>query len=317
MKRTVEVLLLGLLAGGLLNGCSDQKTSLLPAEPDAAPGTAGQDNQLQGLTSFIVPGAVATFAKDINVEGVIVGRYETVDGALHGFLRRTTGEIVTIDVPGAVFTNASSINDQGDIVGQYSAKETPDVRHAFLLRNGRFTTIDAPGSLFTNAEGINNQGIITGRYFPKDEDVPHGYWVRGGRFNSLEFPGATETHAWKSNDRGDIVGGFISAEGRSHVFVKHGDALDMLPLPTNKVISMSNGDINSRGDVLGIYCGDESCADQHGFLLSDGGRRFRTIDVPGATSTFTIGMNERGVIVGGYVDETGLAHGFLMSGTTR
>src|SRR5579872_833757 len=38
---------------------------------------------------------------------------------------------------------------------------------------------------------------------------------------------------------------------------------------------------------------------------------FSSIDVPGATKTYAIGINASGQIVGGYVDVTGTEHGFL------
>jgi uncharacterized membrane protein len=48
------------------------------------------------------------------------------------------------------------------------------------------------------------------------------------------------------------------------------------------------------------------------FLVSRGA--FRTIDFPGASNTFGLGINSTGEIVGGCVDSAGLnLHGFLMS----
>ncbi len=180
------MLLLGLLAGGLLGGCSDEEDSALPAEP----GTAGIEEQSLllggGAISFDVPGAEGTAALDINDFGVIVGRYRS-EGVTHGFIRRRTGEIATIDFPGSVFTVTAGINDQGDIVGQYSSEEDPGLRHGFLLRKGKFTTFEPEGSNFTNALGVNELGDVTGRFFLADE-VMHGYRLRRGSFTVVDVP---------------------------------------------------------------------------------------------------------------------------------
>ena len=40
---------------------------------------------------------------------------------------------------------------------------------------------------------------------------------------------------------------------------------------------------------------------------------FSNIDVPFATSTFPIGINDRGEIVGNYLDRAQIVHGFLYS----
>jgi probable HAF family extracellular repeat protein len=49
--------------------------------------------------------------------------------------------------------------------------------------------------------------------------------------------------------------------------------------------------------------------EEHGFLLSRG--TFTTIDVPNGNFTNAFGINERGQIVGRYVDASGNVHGFL------
>jgi probable HAF family extracellular repeat protein len=42
------------------------------------------------------------------------------------------------------------------------------------------------------------------------------------------------------------------------------------------------------------------------------GLTFTTIDVPGATDTGVAGINAAGPIVGGYLDTSGMSHGFLL-----
>jgi len=201
MRRIKSVFLVGLMASGQLSGCSDRDATTLPAEPEAAAPPAQDLLRRGGLITFDAPGAIGTFALDINDAGAIVGRYKTGDGVVHGFLRPRSGAIVTIDVPGSSFTTAKGINTGGDIVGQYGVPEDPNVVHGFLLQNGKFTRLDAPGSTFTNAIGINDRGDITGRFEAEDQQF-HGFRLRRGTFTTFDFPGAKDTQLYRSNDAG-------------------------------------------------------------------------------------------------------------------
>jgi uncharacterized membrane protein len=314
VRHIKSVFLVGLMADGLLSGCSDRDATTLPAEPEAAVRPA-EDRLRRGVITLDVPGAVGTFALEINDAGVIVGRYRTSDGAVHGFLRRRSGEFVTIDFPGSVYTVATGINEEGDISGQYAPPEDLNARHGFLLRGRHFTTLDPPGSLFTNASGINDRGDITGRFFTAD-NKRLGFRLHRGAYTTIEFPGAVETNAWQSNNAGVILGLYIDADDRSRLFLARGGKLSALTLPIKNPLASENGDINFRGDVVATYCDESPCSwlsvGTHGLLMNSHG--FTTIDVPGATSTAAIGMNELGDIVGGYLDEAAVFHGFLLPG---
>ena|SRR2546428_4427638 len=71
-------------------------------------------------------------------------------------------------------------------------------------------------------------------------------------------------------------------------------------------------EFSDRGDIVGSYT--DSNKKTHGFLLGDG--VFTTIDVTGAVSTMTRGINARGDIVGSYqinpAKPGGDVHGFLL-----
>jgi len=143
-----------------------------------------------------------------------------------------------------------------------------------------------------------------------------GFRLRHGAYAMIEFPGAVETNAWRSTNAGVILGLYIDADDRSRLFLARGDKLSALKLPIENPLASENGDINSRGDVVATYCDESPCTwlsqDSHGLLMSIHGHGFSTIDVPGATNTAAIGLNEHGDLVGGYVDADGVAHGFLM-----
>ena len=276
--------------------------------------------QLGTVTPINVPGATATLALDINGEGYIVGRYAST-GATHGFMRSPSGDFTTIDFPGASLTVATAINERGDIAGQYAVPSAPTQRHGFLLKDGVFTSFDAPGSVFTNALGINDRGDIVGRYCTH---LPcgapgggsfHGFLLSDGMFTTIDIPGALETDLFKVNSPSEIAGGFLTPEHKEQISLLANGNLTVLAPPGGQPVSLDNGGINERGDVVGTYCDWAlpcliTPTGTHGFLIS--GSAFTTIDIPGASATAAVGINARGDVVGSYADATG-THGFLLS----
>jgi hypothetical protein len=213
------------------------------------------------LTSFDVPGALATVATRINNSGQIVGAYSEVSRNLkdpggsmpRGFLL-DHGRLTRIDAPGALYTQAIGLNDRRRVVGNYV--DQAGTSHGFLWRRGRFTTIDFPGSIATLTFDVNNPGEIVGYYIDRDGGI-HGFLRdRRGRFTPIDAPGALTTTPTGINDHGRIVGGMST---------------DPTGLPVR------------------------------GFVLRRGAAgRLTPIDVPGAPSTFPVDINNRGRIVGFY-----------------
>ncbi|MFI5897053.1 hypothetical protein ACIA5D_43870 [Actinoplanes sp. NPDC051513] len=67
-------------------------------------------------------------------------------------------------------------------------------------------------------------------------------------------------------------------------------------------------DTNNRGEFAGYADAATATAQLRGFLRDARGR-FTKFDAPGATQTLAFGLNDRGRVVGGYVDG-GAVHGF-------
>src|SRR6476619_2603503 len=95
----------------------------------------------QTWTSIDYPGAAATAAFGINDRGDVVGRWDDVDGNVHGFLLRH-GQFTSIDVPGGTFTAPRAVNDAGDVAGRWV--DADGVPRGFVLRKGVFTSVDYP-----------------------------------------------------------------------------------------------------------------------------------------------------------------------------
>jgi uncharacterized membrane protein len=172
-----------------------------------------------------------------------------------------------------------------------------------LLRDGEFAPLDVPDDASsdpraTSYGGINDRGHIVGGYYEAGAtpdaqgifpiDAHHAVLRdRRGRFTSLDVPGALATLAYALNNRAQVVGQYLDAGAVP-------DEQGRLPAGT------VHGFVWHRGEVT-------------------------TIDVPGAPLTQPLGINNRGDIVGAYIEaapgpdpdpyayyETGRLRGFVM-----
>jgi len=86
----------------------------------------------QTITSFDVPGAIATFPTSINPAGVITGSYFDSGSIMHRFVRDASGAFTSFDPPGSFSTDPTSINPAGEITGFYHDFFDARVAHGFV-----------------------------------------------------------------------------------------------------------------------------------------------------------------------------------------
>jgi len=218
------------------------------------------------------------------------------------------GRFTAFDAPGQEAAEFQRINNRGEIVGSYSKGR--DVPLAGYLRDkrARFTEIAVPGAVATAPLDNNNRGQVVGDY----QDAAgrfHGYLWNRGRFTTIDGPAGSGATLTNLNDRGQIIGlyaptgdparldGFVLSGGRYTTFDPDDNALT-LPLG-----------INDRGMIAGYTAArfDATAdANAHGFLLRRGaGGPVTRIDVPGALGTGAMGINDRGQVVGVYINPKG------------
>jgi len=283
------------------------------------------------FTAIDFPGAPTTLALGINDAGLIVGIYFDTSGIEHGFLK-SGSSLTPIDVPGSTFTQVDGINDVGQIVGGFG--DSTGFRHGFLKSGSSFTQLDVPGAtVFTEAIGINDAGLIVGA-FSDTPGVEHGFLKSGSSYTAIDVPGAVTTDVLGINDAGQIVGrfGFGTGEpGFRFGFLNSGSSFTTIDFPGGARAIQANG-IDAAGRIVGNYSEPEgivspcnltesmdtgvgpACTNQassllHAYLLE--GSSFTQLDFPGAIGTLGIGINDAGVIVGGFFDSTGTLHGYV------
>jgi probable HAF family extracellular repeat protein len=127
-------------------------------------------------------------------------------------------------------------------------------------------------------------------------------------FVSIDYPGATLTRAFDINDAGVIVGIFrLPGQKNRGFMLRQGKFTELGPPDPDAGVRTARG-LNDRDEVVGLFTLniDDS---EHGFLLS-AGTKLR-LDFPGALVTDAWGINNRGSIVGSFVDSSGVLHGWL------
>jgi hypothetical protein len=210
----------------------------------------------------------------------------------------------------------------GVCVGLYA--DAHKVTHGFRYRHRRFTAINDPKASPTPAGGtatfsINDFGAIVGEYGDA-HGVSHGFVYRGGKFTTIDDPHASTapgagTFAIGINNLGVIDGVYVDSRGLFRSFIDRGGKFTTIDDPhasTAPGAGTFAATINDLGAVTGFYIGAGGAS--HGFVYRHG--VFTTIDDPAAAAgtTRASGINDQGVIVGGYQDKiTGNEDGFELS----
>jgi uncharacterized membrane protein len=205
-----------------------------------------------------------------------------------------------IDVPPELgdFTSAYGINNGGTIVGNFVTADWEI--DGFVFDKGGFTDVAVPGGSGGALNDVNDLGQAVGSFADVDTGVGHSFLrSKSGQITVLPdaATGAWLTEATGISNAGVIVGFFIDADEQAHGFV----------LREGKYTTFLTR-INDRGKIVGIW-GDAD-GRRHGFLLQNGVAK--SIDVPGAAATRSMGINNWGEIVGWYLDADLVAHGFLL-----
>ncbi len=129
---------------------------------------------------------------------------------------------------------------------------------------------------------------------------------------------ATETDTFAVNSAAAIAGDYVDSSNIQHGMILAGKKLTTVD---HKDCATSGGfsagaiafyGINSAGAAAG-WCTSTVTGLYEGFVYSGG--KFTTVNFPKSTETQAIGINDKGHVVGLYVDSAGAQHGFVKKGT--
>jgi uncharacterized membrane protein len=111
----------------------------------------------------------------------------------------------------------------------------------------------------------------------------------------LDIPNATQITANGINDHGQLVGQFNDKNGVAHGVIWEADSFSQIDYPGMSAINLYK--INNLGQFVGSVNDPQGTV--HGFFY-DHGTFSLPLSFPGAGATYTLGLNNRGEIVGTY-----------------
>jgi hypothetical protein len=129
---------------------------------------------------------------------------------------------------------------------------------------------------------------------------------------------ATETDTFAVNNAGAIAGDYVDAQNVQHGMILAGKKLTTV---NHKGCTTTGGfssgaiafyGINSAGAAAG-WCTSTTTGLFEGFVYSGG--KFTAINFPKSNGTQAMGINDKGDVVGLYLDSANAQHGFVKKGT--
>jgi hypothetical protein len=134
-------------------------------------------------------------------------------------------------------------------------------------------------------------------------------------FKNVTAPKSTETDTYGINDSGVIAGDYVDSSGNQHGLIldgKKATSVDDKNCPaTAGATAIAFYGINTAGTAVG-WCTLASSGEPTGLMYAKG--KLVEFSVPKSESTEAIGINDKGDVVGIFLDSAGVQHGFLLSG---
>jgi hypothetical protein len=233
-------------------------------------------------------------------------------GAALALSAQTGPVIVTFDPPGSAFTEPVAVNNSGVVAGYYY--DGANVSHAFTRSaDGTFTTFSVPGASTNSGEGtfvggMNSSGTLAGYYTDADQTF-HGYLLTSaGELTVFDPPGSTATFVYSINANGEVVGRYDIGDLVEGFVRTSGGVISSVELAAfNWIVS-----VNGAGTFAG-YCSNKPEAGVYAGLIRGNTGPTTTFQVPGATSTTPVSINDGGTITGSSNGPGTPASGFLRS----
>jgi hypothetical protein len=215
----------------------------------------------------------------------------------------------------ALETDTYSVNNAGVIAGDYV--DSASVQHAMILAGKKLTTVDnkecevLAGTGGIAFFGINTANTAVGWCTDSKTGLDDAFTYAKGKFTAVKFPKSTGTQATGINDKGEVVGLYLDSVGVQHGFSKIGNKYKSIDVK-NETTVVAYG-VNNAGDIA-VYATNSAGAFD-AFLYN--GKTFKKIKEPNAGTGQSQGTiihdpNNKGDIVGTYIDSTGAEKGWLL-----
>jgi hypothetical protein len=224
------------------------------------------------------------------------------------------GDFKNENFPHSAQTQVTGLNDIGITVGFWANKA--GANFGWYKYNGKFHKVDFPGVPNSKPQmdqllGVNDNRIAVGFYANSaGNDRGYEYNIKTHKFSRVLQPGVTSHNlnqqtpsltAAAINNHNTVAGFYTTKAGVTDGFVKRTNGQFVTLAYPGASMTQAFG-INDSGLVVGAYTvGSGSSAQTFGFTWMTG--HFHEVNDPhGIGSTIINGVNDRGDLVGFYMD---------------
>ncbi len=220
-----------------------------------------------------------------------------------------TYSFTEVQYPGDTFTQLLGINNGLQIAGYHNFNT--NMGFTLALPN-HFTTENYPNSAMTQVVGLNNNGKTAGFYVDKTAGKTHGFTAQNGVYATVDYPGSIFNQLLSQNDNRQAAGYYSMSIANTtpdfpYIYDENGGVFEVLTIPGAVGGAQATG-INNSQQVCGFWI--DSKGVNHGFWLNQG--NFQSLNFPGSSFTQALGINNKGIIVGVYM-QNGNTHGFTFN----
>ena len=204
------------------------------------------------------------------------------------------------------FNQLLGINNADTIAGYFGSGAAGHPNKGYTLhvhyRNENF-----PGSAQTQVTGLNN-GSTTVGFWVNGAGANFGFYSIGGtRFHTADYPTSNPANPAVDqllgvNDSDVAVGFYTDGKGVNHGYAYTIATHRYRQIHVSGDTNVTAAAINNLGDIAGIAT--NAAGNTEGFLEFPNGKVVH-LDVPGATSTSALGVNDGDEVVGAYTVGTG------------
>jgi hypothetical protein len=160
--------------------------------------------------------------------------------------------------------------------------------------------------------GINDSGTIVVN-FTDSAGTAHCVSISGSTVTKIVDPNEVGTGSgkgtscWGINNTGEIVGSYSAAVFGNGFSYASGVYTDVI-VPGATAGTTAYG-LNTAGDIVGSFADNVG---QHGFLYTLTSNSYTTLDVPGATATLAVGINDSNTITFEWVNGSFVFSGAIL-----
>jgi hypothetical protein len=219
------------------------------------------------------------------------------------------------------FNQLLGINNGGEIAGYFGSGAAGHPNQGYTLASpygsANYTNENFPGSVQTQVTGINNSGLTVGFWADQNNATQVnnniGFVNNGGTFtsvvdpNTVTFNGVQVNQLLAVNNNNMAAGFYINGGGNAQGYTYNIGTQAFTPVNIAGATAVTAAGVNDAGVIAGFYT--NAVAVTLGFILNGGS--LTSLQDPNGVATMILGLNNKGLADGVYMDAGGLFHGFV------